>query len=122
MKPGPVRERESLALNPEAERVAGRVDHHPHQLLRLIRGFPGTSGKRMGYRFVQIVNLEVEVDHHLLFRGIARPDGWHEVGLGGESQSHAAVGGTQRYPVGLVLPVRTTEQPSVEGSEDVSVG
>ena len=99
-----------------------RVEHHFHQLLRLIRRHPGADSKGMSYRFVQIVDFEVEMDHHLLIRGSAGPDRRHEIGLGGESLSHASIGGSQRHPVRLDFSVAAAKLPLIEGSEEVGVG
>jgi len=99
-----------------------RVDHHPYQFLRLIGGQPGAGGEGMCHRFVEIVDFEVEVNHHLLFGGIARPDRWHEIGFGGESQRRATILRTQGHPIGLGLPEGTAEQPLIEGSVGVGIG
>jgi hypothetical protein len=75
----------------------------------------------MRYRFVEIVDFEIEVDHHLLFGGTAGPGRRNEQGLGGESQSHAAIGGGQRHPVGLDFPVAAAKEALIEVGESVGV-
>jgi len=102
--------------------VAGRVDHHSDEFLRLIGREPGARSKRMSHSDVEIIDFEIEVNHHLLFGGIARPHRWHEIGFRGESQSHAAVGGTQRHPIGLDLPEGASQQPLIKGSVGVGIG
>ena len=102
--------------------MARRVNHHPDEFLRLIRRQPGACGEGMSQSDLEIIDFEVEMNHHLLFGGIARPHRWHEIRLGGERQSHAAVGRTQRHPVGFDFPEGAPKQPLIKGSVGVSIG
>ena len=113
--------RPGSALDPEAERVTRRVEHHPYQLLGLMLCQFGTDSNGMSYRFFQIVDFEVEVDHHLLFRGTAGPDRRNEMRFGGEGKSQAAIGGSQRHPVGLDFPISSAKEPLIEVSQDMGV-
>lgn len=65
---------DSGRIDPEAERVPGRVEVDPHVLLRLELG--QHSPRRDGVRTtdLEIVHLDVQVHHHLLIAGTSRPD------------------------------------------------
>src|SRR6478736_5438683 len=63
-----------LRVQVEAERMAGRVEQHPHVVLRLVPRHLGAEVDRVGDGGAEVVHLEVEVHHHLLGAVGGRPD------------------------------------------------
>src|SRR6188508_1563297 len=56
----------SADVEAEAERMAGRVDEHPHVLLRLVRRQRGPERHCLLDGGVEVADLEVEVHHRPL--------------------------------------------------------
>src|SRR5258705_8266043 len=63
----------SAVIAAEAEGVAGRVDEYPDIVLRLVSSDRGSEGDRLGYRGVEVSDLEVEVNHRALLPVDGRP-------------------------------------------------
>ena len=102
--------------------MTGRVDEHPDVGLRLVLGDAGAEGDGVRGRLLEVVDQEVEVQHHLLVTGSARPPRRHVRRLAGERQGRATRGGLQCHPVRLVGADRSAEQADVEVGELVGVG
>ena len=83
--------------DPEAERVAGRIEAHPHVRLRLEVGHPRAARHRVRHGRVQVVDPDLEVHLHLLVARSGRPDWWHMplFGLGKVNGYVPAVGRLQ---------------------------
>src|SRR6266567_3342314 len=111
----------AVGLDPQAERMPGRVEVDPDVLLRLeVR--EGRAGReRVLAGCGEIIDPDVEVHHHLL---VARP-GWPgrpDVGVFGlERQARAAVRRPECHPAILIRPGWPAEEPAVETGEFAGV-
>jgi hypothetical protein len=54
--------------------MSGRVEVDPYVVLGLVLGEGGACGHRVGRGALEIVDLDLEVDHHLLVAGAGGPD------------------------------------------------
>ncbi len=65
----------SLSVEVETERVAVRVEVDANVILRLVLGEGGSARLGVDATSREIVDLDFEVQHHLLFASLCRPDG-----------------------------------------------
>jgi hypothetical protein len=107
--------------DPEAERVTGRVQVDPYVLLGLKPGERRAQGDRVRAGGFQIVDLDVEVRHHLLVTWSGRPDRGDVCLLRLEGEPGSAARRAKRHPVRLVSALRPAEQRLVEPGEHLSV-
>ena len=56
--------------------MAGGVEHHADVVLGLVLGERCARLDCPGDSDIEVVDLDVEVDHHLLLTGNGRPSGW----------------------------------------------
>ena len=60
-------------MQKQTERVAGGVEQHAQIRSRLILREPGSGGQSVRYRRLEVRDLDVEVNHLVLFAGTLRP-------------------------------------------------
>jgi len=107
---------------PQAERVAGRVEKDAHRVLRLEvgQGRAGLGGMRASA--FQIIYSDLEMHHHLLVAWPGRP-GWPNVVLLGlERQSDSAVRIPDQHPVRFLHGDRPAKQPHIEAGQRTWIG
>ncbi len=106
----------------QTEGMTGRVEHHAHTVLRLVVGQTCAGCQGVVDCRVEIVDLNVEVQHLVLSGRLLRP-GWFAVtGLGLERQSGATLRVAHQHPFRLARGDVPTEQSAVEIGHDVRVG
>ena len=112
-------------LQVQAEGMSRGIEADPHVLLWL------ESGQRRALRYrvrdarLEVVDLDLQVHHHLLVTGSGWPDGTDKTRLGLEAQRPATclVTGARldHDPAGLFRACRPAEQAPVEIRERVGV-
>jgi 6-phosphogluconate dehydrogenase (decarboxylating) len=106
----------------QAERMPGRIEADSHVVLGLELRERGALGDRVRRGLFQVIDLDLQVHHHLLVAGRGRPDRGRVLGFGLEVQRQAAAGRPEDHPVGLLDSRGPAEQPPVEVRERVGVG
>ena len=107
---------------PHAERVAGRVQEHPDVRLRLVGCENRPEPESPFHLGVEPVDLDVEVRHHALLVGHARPHGRDVSVVGLEGQTRTAARGPQDHPPVGLMPHLPAEELAIEVSEEARIG
>src|SRR5271166_3462444 len=99
-----------------------RVDADPHVVLRLEVRERRARLDRVRDALLDVVDLDLQVHHHLLVARAGRPDGAHVPLLGLEVQRVTAARRLEDDPAGSFRASRPAEQSAVEVRERVGVG
>ena len=75
-----------------------RVEHDPDIVLWLMIAEPGSDLAGKGHAFVEVLDGDVEMHHHLLLAGRGRPGRCRIVRVILERQSSASFGRSQHHP------------------------
>ena len=111
--------------------MASRVEHDANAFLRLMRSEGGSQVVCKSDARVELLDGDVEVNHHLLLARRSRPKRGdvvsfvleREAGAAGRwLQHHPPVLGCCARPGGLVYRHRPSQQPLVERSEPARIG
>jgi hypothetical protein len=99
-------------VEPETERMPVRIQEHPYRVLGLKLGQDRTTGGRVSSRGLEILDLDLKMQHHLLLPRSRRPCRALIAGLGLERQPDLAVPRPHQHPV-VFSPNLQVEQASV---------
>jgi hypothetical protein len=102
--------------------VAGRIQADPHVVLGLEVRQGSALGQRVRDPGLQVIDLDLQVHHHLLLSRAGRPDRADVARFGLEVQSVAAAGRAEDHPAGFLGSRRPAQQPAIEVRERVRVG
>ena len=103
--------------------MAGGVDHHPDPGLRLVLGQPCPGRDGVGDRRVEVVDLDLEVDHLVLLTGLLGPHRGAVPLLSLDQQVGAAGRIAQRDPaVAVASRLFVSEEAAIEAGQLLGVG
>jgi hypothetical protein len=102
--------------------MPGRVEADPYIVLGLELGERRALGDRVADARRQVVDLDLQVHHHLLVVRAGGPDGPDVPRFGLEVQALPAARRPQYHPAGFFGAGRPAEEPTVEVGERVGVG
>src|SRR5262249_53890602 len=104
-------------FNPQAERVPGGIEVYPYVLLRLKISERRAGGDRVRAGLLEVIDLDIQMHHHLLVARAGRPHRADVAAFGLERKTDSAIMSTERLPSGFVGPGLPAEQPAVEVRE-----
>lgn len=85
--------------------MTGGIEHHPNVILWLEVGEDGSGFDRPRHTGVEVVDTDIEVDHHLLFTGASRPHRCDMIRLRLERQSGSALRVPKHHPIALITAI-----------------